>query len=156
MTAMDPDHLGYLIDRYMAALGLAPPTSATAAGAAEEVGEHVLEVAQDVADAGVVEVEAPATQARVPKAVVRGALIGVGQDGVRLGCLFEFGFGVRVPLIAIRVVLQRGLSIGLADVVVGGFTRNSKNLVIVALFTHAVSSRTTPNAGRGTQKTAGS
>ena len=53
------------MERCGSALGLTPATPAAApepaASAAEEIGEHVLEVAQDVADSGVVEVEPTST-----------------------------------------------------------------------------------------------
>jgi ABC-type uncharacterized transport system permease subunit len=53
-------------------------------------------------------------------AVVRLALLGIGQDVVRLRDLLEALLGVLVPRIAIRVILARELAVGLLDLLVGG------------------------------------
>jgi hypothetical protein len=95
------------------ARGAASPSLA-AAETAEELRENVLEVREDVA------VEAAAGhpfEAGVTQLIVTAAFVFVREDLVRLGRLLEARLRRGVPGVAIRVVLQRGLAIGLADVV---------------------------------------
>ena len=112
---------------------LAARRAATAAGsAAEELGEDVLEVREDVRalEAG------GALEAGVPELVVPSALLPVREDLIGLGRLLEASLGRGVSGVAIRMELQGRLAVGLADVVGGGVARNAEDFVVVALFTH--------------------
>src|SRR3989449_320716 len=62
--------------------------------------------------------------------VVALALLGIGEDLVRLVDLLEALLGARV-LVDVRVVLARELPVGLLDVVGRGVLRNAKGLVVV-------------------------
>src|SRR5690606_16231096 len=121
----------------LAAIRPAPSGSAEPATseAPEEVGEHVLEVAEDVAHPRAGEVEAPA-DARVTETVVLGALFLVGQDAEGLRGLLELRFGLRIVLVAIRMKLERELAVGPPDLVLLGVPSHAQDFVIVAFFAH--------------------
>src|SRR6185369_3714350 len=101
----------------------------------EEIGEHVLEVAQDVAH--VAAAAARAIQPRVAIAIIHLALLGIREHAVRLARLLELFFSGLVPRIAVGMVLQGSLAIGFFDFVVRGLSRDAQDHVIVTLFTHA-------------------
>src|SRR5204863_7184318 len=101
------------------ALGTRSAARAGAAGA-EQVGEDVADPAE-AAEAATAAAEGVRVEARAedPAArVVALALVGVGQDGVRLLDLLEALLGRRVARVLVRVVLPRELAVGLLDLVV--------------------------------------
>ena len=57
--------------------------------------------------------------AGVAEAIVEAALLGVGENRVRLGALLEFLFGELVARIAIRVELHRQLAVRALDLGLG-------------------------------------
>src|SRR6266567_6640080 len=98
---------------------------------AEELAENVVEILKN----GAVEActrSAPA-YAGVAKAVVHASLLRVGEHGISLAGFLEFFFGVRIVGVAVRMVLQRQLTIGALDLLVGGPTLHSQYLVVVSL-----------------------
>ncbi len=123
-------------------LALAPPRAARETRAAEEVGEHILKMAQNVADARAIEVEAAGAEPRVTVAIVGRALVAIGQHRVGLGRFFELGFRIQIALVAIGVMLEGCLAVGLTNLVVAGLARHGQDLVVVTLFTHTVGSST--------------
>ena len=71
--------------------------------------------------------------AGVAEAVVEAALLGVGEDGVRLGRFLELLLGGLVARIAVRVVLHRQLAVRALDFDFGRRARDPEDLVVVAL-----------------------
>src|SRR5439155_14859443 len=69
---------------------------------------------------------------RRAEAVEVRALVGVGQDRVRLVHLFEPLLGFFVAAIAVGVVLHRELAIGLLELGLAGGARDAEDLVVVA------------------------
>ena len=67
---------------------------------------------------------------------VLAGLVRLAQDGVGLRGLLELDLGARVPLVAVRVVLQRQLAVGLLDFVLTGAFVDAKDFVVVALIGH--------------------
>src|SRR6478609_2823096 len=135
------------------------PTRVGATGLPEEVGEQVLHVgvvrravARRVAGAGVTAAEhagedvleaagRPAAPGGEPGAAARHgaelvvllALLGVGEDGVRLADLLELGLGGRVPGVLVRVQLPGQLAVGLLDrrrVGVGGDAEDGVEVLV--------------------------
>src|SRR6185503_7595282 len=106
--------------------------------------EHLLEDVEGVVDAARARVSGDrrALHAGVAELVVARALLGVGEDLVRLGNLLEGGLGALVPGIAVGVVLQRELAVRLLDVVRGCVPRNPEHAVVVALVRHETVSST--------------
>ena len=102
--------------------------------AAEEVAE---DVAEDVLEAGGGEIEAAEAAALleggVAEAVVLGALLGIAQHLVGLGGFLEALLGGLVAGIAVGVVLQRDLAVGLLDLVGAGAAADAQDFVVVAL-----------------------
>jgi hypothetical protein len=105
--------------------------TATPAATAEELRKNVLKVAEDVG----AHLRA-ALDAGVTEAIVATALVFIGEDLKRLCRLFEARFGGTVAGVAVGVVLQRGLTIRLANLVTGGGLTDPQDLVEVALVTH--------------------
>ena len=85
------------------------------------------------------------------EAVVHAPLVGVGQDGVRLGRLLELLFGFLVAVIAVGVILQRQLAVRALDLHIDRGLGDAQDLVVVALahafatFTIAGRSRRSPS-----------
>ena len=110
-----------------------------AAASAEQVGEDVAEAAAERT-----RVKATAATGREPEragaAVVGLALVGIGQDVVRLRDLLETLLGLLVARIAVGVVLARELAVGLLDLLVGGVLAYAEDLVVVGALRHRGSS----------------
>ena len=121
----------------LAQVGAALGTTAAAGAAAKEISE-TKKVPEDFADVveyrGIEPAGSSATHGGVPEAVVGGAFIGVGQDGVGLAAFFEFLFGGGIVGIAIRMKLQRQFAICALDLLLAGFPGNPKNFVVVAFY----------------------
>jgi len=66
--------------------------------------------------------------------VVLNTFLRVGQYFVCLGNLFELLFGLFVPLIFVRMVLDGQLAVGLLDFGFGSIPMNAQHLVVIALF----------------------
>jgi hypothetical protein len=77
----------------------------------------------------------------VPKAIVRGPFVGVGENGVGLGALLEFLLGVFVARIAVGMVFERELAVSALHLDLGHGARDAENFVIVAL-AHALATFT--------------
>src|SRR5438552_1950807 len=122
----------------VAQIGAALRTAA-AARAAKQVAEaeDVAEAAEDVfeagEDAGIESAAGRRRHARVAEAIVGGALVGIGEDGVRLGAFLEALFGLVIAGVAIRVVLQRELAIGALDLALACRALDREDLVVVPL-----------------------
>jgi hypothetical protein len=136
-------------------IGAALRPGATAA-AAEQVA-HSEKAAEDVAEVGKIledgRVEADtatgATDAGVTVTIVSGALLGIGEDGIRLGHFLELFFrDGGVARIAVRMVLERELAVSALDFLVGSRTGDAQNLVVIA-FTVVSQSRFSPKPDRG-------
>jgi hypothetical protein len=136
-----------ILRRICRSLPRAPPRGCAAAAAeqvveaaetaevAHEDVERVLE--PEAAEAGRTAVRA-ALHTCVAVAVVRGALVGIPQDLVGLGRLLELLLGFLVAAVAVRMVLQRELAIGLLDGFAVRAPLHRQNLVII---THMVAVR---------------
>ena len=128
--------------------------AAAAAAAAEQIAEpeHVAQAAEDVAEVGEDRrIEAGAglrRHAGMAEAIVAAALVGVRENGVRLGRFLEFLFGGVVAGVAVRMVLQRQLPIRALDLLIGGVFRHAEDFVVVA-FAHALATFTM--AGRSSR-----
>ena len=115
------------------------------AGVAEEVGDDVPEAAE-VPAAKRVRVETAAEHAAAR--VIGFALLGVGQDRVRLLDLLEALLGLLVVGVGIRVVLARKLAIGLLDLLGGGLVVEAERPVGVLYRGHALYLARDHHAGR--------
>src|SRR6266700_3660464 len=69
----------------------------------------------------------------VPVTVVGGALVGVGQDFVRLFCFLEKLFGLGVVRVSIRVMLHREAPIGLLDRLLVRVAVDAQHFVVIPL-----------------------
>ena len=125
----------------------APPRAAEQIAEAEDVteaAEDVPEVGEDCRiDAGAADV----AHRGMAEPVVRRALVGVGEDRVRLGALLELLFGRLVAGIAVRVVLERQLAVGALHLDLGDGARDAEDLVVVA-FAHALATLTMAGRSR--------
>ena len=122
----------------VAQIGAALRTAA-AARAAKQVAEaeDVAEAAEDVfeagEDGGIESAAGRRCYARVAEAIVGGALVGIGEDGVRLGAFLEALFGLVITGVAIRVVLQRELAIRALDLALACRALDREDLVVIPL-----------------------
>ena len=146
------DLLEFHVDEHSQALARAGSGPA-AREPAEEVAqaeEILAEEREDVLDVGVLPVvDARAPEARDAELIVTGPLVGVGEDLVGLGALFEALLGRLVARIAVRVKLHRGAPVRLLDLLGVRAARHRKNGVIIFVAGHRVlhSGRPTPAAG---------
>src|SRR5690606_28853535 len=108
-------------------------TTEAATSSAEKVGEHVLEVVEDIPHSGSREIEAIAPESRVTEAIVGRPLFSVGQHTVRFSGFFKAHFRSSIALVAVGMVLQGELAIGAADVVLACLSAHLQYFVIVAL-----------------------
>jgi hypothetical protein len=96
---------------------------------AEEVAEDVVEIVED----GFVEAGATVgTDTGVAEAVVGGAFVAVGEDGVGFGGFLEALFSGRVARIAVGVVLHGELAVGALDFLLAGASFYAENFVVIA------------------------
>jgi hypothetical protein len=113
----------------------ATPSAAAAAehvAEAEELAEDVAEILEDRwIEAATL--AGAAAEAGVAVAVVGGALVGVGEDGVGFADFLEFFFRVRIIGIAVGMILQRQLAIGALELDVGDRAAYAQYLVVIAL-----------------------
>ena len=111
-----------------------------AAAAAEEIAEETLaeDVAEGAEDVGnVVELRRAAPfQAGVAVAVVPGPLLRMAEDLEGLGGLLELDHRLLVARIAVGVILQRELPVGLGDLGLRGVALDAQDFVVVAFFRH--------------------
>src|SRR5215469_9502405 len=66
------------------------------------------------------------------KLIVTGALLAIDEHAVRFACLFEFFFRLRIPGIAVRVILHRQLAVRALDLLIAGAAFDAQNFVIIA------------------------
>jgi hypothetical protein len=138
-------HLGLEV---AAALGARGARAAAAAGGpADDVGEDVAEAAEAAPERAGVEA---AGAAEDPAGVVGLALLGVGQDRVRLLHLLEALLGRLVARVAVGVVLARELAVGLLDLLVGGLLVDAERRVGISHGRRHRYADTTTRAGRST------
>src|SRR5262249_51368479 len=67
----------------------------------------------------------------ISKPVVTHSFLGVAQNRVSFRGLFEFFFGFVISWIPIRMILERKLTVGALDFLVGGVAGNAKHLIVV-------------------------
>src|SRR6185436_48997 len=114
-----------------AAPAAAPPPAAEQVAEAEEIAEHVGEVAEGLrVKAGEATLRA---QPAVAEAVVARPLVGVGEHRVSLGRLLEALLGLAVAGVAVGVVLRRELAVRLLDLGSGGGALDAEDFVVIAL-----------------------
>src|SRR5215471_159236 len=129
------DALGCLLQRDLQAIlqvVAAAHPAAPPASAAEEALEEILE---DGAEA-----RAAAQVGHCTKAIVLGALVGIGEHGVGLADLLEALLGARVAGILVRMVLTSEGAVGLLQRGVVGVAGDAEDLVVV-LGRHAMRRR---------------
>src|SRR5260370_18470517 len=97
----------------------------------EELPKDIVEILKD----GAIEActRSAAAQSRMAKAVIHSALLRVREHGICFARFFEFLFSVGIVGIAVRMVLQRQLTIGALDLLVGRPTLHSQYLVVISL-----------------------
>jgi len=67
------------------------------------------------------------------EAVVSGLFVRIGKHLVGLSQLLELLFRGRIVRIAVRMVLQGQLAVGLLDLIISGVLGNAQDLVIIFL-----------------------
>src|SRR6266705_3031514 len=104
------------------------PEAASSTAPGEEVLEDVLEEGAEacVAEAGA------GSRPGGPEAVEMGALVGIGQHGVRLVHFLELLLGVLVVAVAVGMELHGELPVRLLDLGLSGVARDAEDLVVVA------------------------
>ena len=129
----------------------APPAAAGAEQVAET--EHVAEDVGEVAELREdrrVESGRPAAgagDAGMAEAIIRGALLGVGEDGVRFRALLELFFREIIARVAIRMMFHREPAIRTLDFGVARGLGDLEHLVVVAL-AHALATFTMAGRSR--------
>jgi hypothetical protein len=71
-------------------------------------------------------------QAGVAEAVIGGALLVVGKDGISLAAFLEPGLGVRIAGVAVRVVLHRQLAVGGLQFRLASRPRAAQDFIVIA------------------------
>src|SRR6266567_7373655 len=118
----------------VAQVGPAVYRGAAAARLVEDVAEDIAERVGEARES-----RAGARHARlridsgVPITVIGGALVGVGQDLVRLFCFLEMLFGPGVVRVSIRVMLHREAPIGLLDRLLVRVAVDAQHFVVIPL-----------------------
>ena len=137
-TGFRAEHCLFEFQRYIftqigTALGAAAParTAAEKISKAEKVSEDLADILEN---RGVEPARSSAAYRSVPEAIVRGPLVGIGQDRVGFAAFFEFFFGIGIIRIAIRMELQRQLAVGALNFLFVGFAGNPKYFVIIAFY----------------------
>ena len=108
-----------------------PPNKSPNRPLAEKVAEGLEDVAHVAEMRGVARL-----QPREAKAVELRLLVRVIEHLKRLGGLLEVGHCLLVARIAVGMVFQRQLAVGLGDLLLACGTLDPKDLVIVAFFGH--------------------
>src|SRR5438034_319070 len=123
-------NLGIVADILAALRPGAPPR---AARRAEQIAE-AEKVTQNVAEVEIVGVEAlrRALHALMPVAVVCRALLGVAQNAICLGRLFEFFLGGMIARIHVRVAFPRQLAVGALDLLIVCVPAYPQDFVVVS------------------------
>ena len=106
------------------------------AAAAEELAEQVAEDLLEAAGGEAAEAAA-LLEGGVAEAVVLGATLGVGEHLVGLRGFLELLLGGRVARIAVGVMLEGDLAVGLLDLLRVGAAIDAEHFVIVAFRRHA-------------------
>ena len=112
---------------------LRPGAPPRAARRAEQIAE-AEKVTQNVAEVEIVGVEAlrRALHALMPVAVVCRALLGVAQNAICLGRLFEFFLGGMIARIHVRVAFPRQLAVGALDLLIVCVPAYPQDFVVVS------------------------
>ena len=133
------DHVGErdleVVTQVRAALAAPAPPPAPAARRAEQLAEQIVEDVGEAAEVAEVEAghAALGADAGEAEAVVGAPLLRVGEHRVGLGRLLEALLGVRIAGVAVGVVLERELAVGLLELVGARLARDAQDLVVVAL-----------------------
>jgi hypothetical protein len=110
--------------------------SATLASAAKEIAkaEEIPENVVQVLECAGIDSAHSTADSGVTKAIVSGALVAVGEDGVRLAAFFELFFRVWIVGIAVRMILQRQFAVGALNFLLAGFAGNTQDFVVIAFY----------------------
>ena len=105
------------------------------AAATEEVAKDAPELREDVvhAHSSALETAGAAIHSGKAKLVVTGLLVGVAQHVVGLGSLLELLLSLFVTRVAIRVVLQGQLAVGLLQLFWRGIFAHAQHFIVVSL-----------------------
>src|SRR5450756_2409635 len=102
--------------------------------------EEVFEQAGEFAEPGGIEALGKAGTARrdsrVAEAIVEGALLRVGKNGVGFGCLLELLGGLGVVGVPVRMEPESEFPVGRFQLAVGGLAADAEDFVVVAPFSH--------------------
>jgi len=74
----------------------------------------------------------------VSEAIVTRSFLGIGEDFVGLGSLFELERRVLITRISVRMVLGSELAVSRRDIAFGRVASNTEDFVVVALPLHDV------------------
>ena len=128
------------VDALLIAAATAEPESAEpAAVAAEDVAEHGENVVHVHAGTAAEPAESAALRAVEAELVVLLTLLGVVQHLVSLGGLLECLLGCLVAGVAVGVVFDGQLAVGLLDVVFRGVLGDAQYLVVISFLCHGCS-----------------
>ena len=119
---------GHVVAQIIALLGTG--AAGTGAAEAEQITEHVAELCEDVF--GTVEGGAAHTRIGGTEPVVVGAPFRIAENVVGFRSFLELLFGLGIVRIVIGMILERQLSVGALDLVLGSVSGDAKNFVIVA------------------------
>ena len=111
----------------------APRAPAKEISETKKVSEDVAEILED----GRVKTRRGASRAahtRVAEAVIKGALLSVRENRIRLACFLELLLRVRVIGITIGMELQRELPVCALDFLLAGPPRHAEHFVIIAFY----------------------
>ena len=130
------------------ALALAACSTAeevTKAAKTAESAKQVAELSQDVFHRHAAAIStATHLLASETKLVIAGALVGVTEDVIGLGCLLEFllgsfFLGIALALLFVRVVLDGQFAVGFLQVIGRGIFVHPQHLVVISLLSHFIS-----------------
>jgi hypothetical protein len=115
---------------------LLPPE---AAPESEEIGEHVLKLAEDVAQPGALKIEAaPPFEPGMTEAIVEPPLLAVVEHAEGFGRLLELGFGIWIVRIPVRMIFQCQLPVGAPHLVIGRLARDIQDFVEISFCAHGL------------------
>jgi hypothetical protein len=111
-------------------------TGSTRSTKSEEVAEQISELAEDLFRGMEARCPTHSLQPLVTEAVIGLPFLGIGEHRVGLRCLLEFGFGIWIVRVSVRMILHCELSIGLFDGHVIRIAVDTEYLVVVTGLGH--------------------
>jgi len=135
---------GQVVAQVVAGLGARSP--GTAAAEAKELPENVGKRAKNVFG-GAKAAKAVPAQALVAETIIARPGFGIAQHFIGLGRLLELGFGFGIIRVAVRMVFEGHLPIGLLDIVIIGVSLDAEHFVVIPghwYIYYSVSETTTP------------